>query len=135
MKVKVHEAGLHDQEGAKILLSGLKDEFPRMKLIWVDYAYRGLKEWLKTTLGWKLEVVKHWWTGERGIWILAGAEPPTRPAGFQVLPRRWVVERTFGWLGRNRRLSKDYEYLPESEEAFVYLGMVRLMLNRLVFGT
>ncbi len=51
--------------------------------------------------------------------------------GFQVLPRRWVVERTLAWLGRNRRLAKDYEFLPETEEAFVYAGMVRLMLRRL----
>jgi putative transposase len=62
-----------------------------------------------------------------------GQEPPPLdiPAGFQVLPRRWVVERTFGCLGRNRRLSKDYQFLPETEEAFIYLGMVRLMLRRL----
>jgi putative transposase len=62
-----------------------------------------------------------------------GKEPPALdiPAGFQVLPWRWVVERTFGWLGRNRRLSKDYEFLPETEEAFIYVGMVRLMLRRL----
>jgi putative transposase len=51
--------------------------------------------------------------------------------GFQVLPRRWVVERTFAWLGRYRRLSKDYEYLPETSEAFIYLAMSRLMLRRL----
>lgn len=104
-----------------------------MKLIWVDWAYRGLKEWLKDNIGWELEVVKHWWTG--GTWLLANRDLPPRPEGFHVLPRRWVVERTFGWLGRNRRLSKDYEYLSENEESFLYLGMVRLMLNRLVFGT
>lgn len=134
MKVKVREAGLSDLEGAKLLLSeGLKEEFPRMKLVWVDWAYRGLKDWLENTLGWELEVVKHWWTG--GTWLLENRGLPPKPEGFHVLPRRWVVERTYGWLGRNRRLSKDYEYLPESEEAFVYLGMTRLMLNRLVFGT
>jgi hypothetical protein len=70
---------------------------------------------------------EHWWTGLRWVWVPEGQEP----LGFQVLPRRWVVERTFGWLGRNRRLSKDYEFLPETEEAFIYLGMVRLMLRRL----
>ena len=80
-----------------------------------------------------LEVVKHWWTGLRWAWVPEGQEPPALdiPSGFQVLPQRWVVERTFGWLGRNRRLSKDYEFLPETEEAFIYLGMVRLMLRRL----
>jgi putative transposase len=84
-------------------------------------------------LGWDLEVVKHWWTGLRWVWVPEGQEPPVLeiPAGFQVLPQRWVVERTFGWLGRNRRLSKDYEFLPETEEAFIYVGMVRLMLRRL----
>jgi putative transposase len=84
-------------------------------------------------LGWDLEVVQHWWTGVRWVWVPEGQEPPALdlPWGFQVLPRRWVVERTFGWLGRNRRLAKDYEFLPETEEACVYLGMVRLMLPRL----
>jgi putative transposase len=131
--VKVHEAGLSDLEGAKLLLSGIQEDYPRMRLIWVDWAYRGLREWLKSTLGWELEVVKHWWRG--GAWLRENQEIPPRPEGFHVLPRRWVVERTFGWLGRNRRLSKDYEYLLESEEDFVYLGMVRLMLSRLVFST
>jgi len=133
LKVKVHEAGVHDQEGAKLLLVGIKDEFPRMKKVWADYAYRGLKEWLNSNLGWDLEMVKHRWAGK--TCLPENQELPPKPKGFQVLPRRWVVERTFGWLGRNRRLSKDYEYLPESEEAFVYLGMVRLMLKRLVFVT
>lgn len=132
MKVKVHEAGISDLEGAKLLLVEVVGEFVRMKLVWVDYAYRGLKEWLKSTLDWKLEVVKHWWTG--GQWLLQDQELPPVPSGFQVLPRRWVVERTFGWLGRNRRLARDYEGLPETEEAFVYAGMVRLMLRRLAFA-
>jgi putative transposase len=57
-------------------------------------------------------------------------EPPPMPA-FTVLPRRWVVERTIAWIGRYRRLSKDYEYLPESSEAMIYLAMSRLMLRRL----
>jgi putative transposase len=104
-----------------------------MAKVWADSAYQGLQKWLKETLGWELEVVKHWWTGLRWVWVPEGQEPPALdiPSGFQVLPRRWVVERTFGWLGRNRRLSKDYEFLPETEEAFIYLGMVRLMLRRL----
>ncbi len=134
MKVKVHVAGISDLEGAKLLLGEVAGKFERMKLVWVDYAYRGLRQWLKDTLGWKLEVVKHWWTGVTGIWVPPGVEPPAKPAGFQVLPHRWVVERTFGWLGRNRRLARDYEVLPETEEAFVYIGMIRLMLRRLAFA-
>ena len=132
MKVKVHEAGISDSEGAKLLLVELAGEFVRMKLVWVDYAYRGLRQWLKDTLGWGLQVVKHWWTD--GVWVPEDQELPVVPAGFQVLPRRWVVERAFGWLGRNRRLARDYEALPETEEAFVYAGMVRLMLRRLAFA-
>ena len=132
LKVKVHEAGTHDKEGAKLLLASLVGQFPRITKVWVDNAYRGLRDWVQETLGWDLEVVKHWWTGVKRVWVPAGQEPPTLPSGFHVLPRRWVVERTFGWLGRNRRLSKDYEFLPETEEAFVYIGMVRLMLRRLV---
>ncbi len=129
--MKVHEASVHDKEGAKLLLAPLVGMFPRMAKVWVDSAYRGLQEWLKATLGWELEVTKHWWTGIRGFWVLEDQEPPELPRGFHVLPRRWVAERTLAWLGRNRRLAKDYEFLPESEEAFVYAGMVRLMLRRL----
>ena len=132
MKVKVHEAGLHDSAGAKLVMKGLRERFPRMAKVWSDSAYRGLKGWMRTTLGWELEVVRHQWTG---VWVGAGQEPPSRPKGFVVLPRRWVVERTFAWLVRNRRLSKDYEYLPETEEAFVYAAMVRLMLRRLEHPT
>jgi len=129
LKVRVHEAGMHDQEGAKLLLGGLGGRFPRMGKVWADSAYRGLSEWLKATLGWELEIVQHWWS--RWSWLPEGYELPPRPGGFQVLPRRWVVERTLAWLGRNRRLSKDYEFLPETEEVFIYVGMVRLMLRRL----
>ena len=134
LKVRVHEANIHDKEGAKLLLAPLVGRFPRMTKVWADSIYQGLKEWLKETLGWNLEVVKHWWTGLRGIWVPNGIGSSTFliPGGFQVLPRRWVVERTLAWLGRNRRLAKDYEFLPQSEEAWVYAGMVRLMLKRLV---
>lgn len=129
MKVKVHEAGLHDSAGAKLVMEGLGGRFPRMRKVWSDSAYRGLKEWMRTKLGWELEVVRHLWTG---VWVIGDQEPLSRPKGFVVLPRRWVVERTFAWLVRNRRLSKDYEYLPETEESFVYAAMIRLMLRRLV---
>ena len=129
MKVNVHEAGLHDSAGAKLVMEGLSSRFPRMRKVWSDSAYRELKEWMRTKLGWELEVVRHLWTG---VWVVGDQEPPSRPKGFVVLPRRWVVERTFAWLVRNRRLSKDYEYLPETEESFMYAAMIRLMLRRLV---
>ena len=129
IKVAVHEAGLHDRKGAELLLGKLRGVFPRMARVWADSAYRGLREWMRTELGWDLEVVRHPWSGR--VWLRNDQEPPTRPMGFVALPRRWVVERTFAWLVRNRRLSKDYEFLPETEEAFVYAAMVRLMLRRL----
>ncbi len=66
----------------------------------------------------------------RWVWVSEGQEPPPRPA-FRVLPRRWVVERTFSWIGQNRRMSKDYERLPESVETFVYVAMSRLLARRL----
>ena len=67
----------------------------------------------------------------RSVWVAPGQEPPTLPTGFRVLKRRWVVERTFAWLGRNRRLSKDYEALPASEAAWIYAASCRLLLKRL----
>jgi hypothetical protein len=85
----VHPADIHDRAGAEILLSGLQHLFPAIELMWADTAYRGLKDWLCKALGWRLSIPQHWWTG--GVWMRADAEPPTRPSGFQVLARRWVV--------------------------------------------
>jgi putative transposase len=76
----------------------------------------------------------HAWTGLRGIWVPKGTEVNWEeiiPPGFHVLPHRWIVERTFAWIGRNRRMSKDYEYLPSSSESMVCLTMIRLMVKRL----
>ena len=78
-----------------------------------------------------MEVVKHWWTGVRGFWVPPGGKPLEVPRGFVPLKWHWIVERTFGWLGRQRRLSKDAECLPETSEAWIYLTMSRLMLKGL----
>ena len=130
LAVKVLPADLHDRPAAEPVLAGLRQRFPGVQLLWADTAYRGLADWLAGTLGWRLEITRHWWTGAR-VWVAAGQPPPERPAGFHVLPRRWVAERTFAWLGRNRRLSKDYERLCETTETWIYLAMTRLMLRRL----
>jgi putative transposase len=116
--VLVHKADIQERAGAKLLLQrALTKGFPRLCLIWADGGYKGaaFKEWVWNVAGWLFEVVKR----------------PEGSKGFVVLARRWVVERTFGWLGRSRRLSKDYEQLPETSEAMIYAAMSRLMLKRL----
>jgi putative transposase len=132
LKVKVHPADLHDKVGGMLLLTYLHLLFPLIKLVWADTHYQGLRTWMKENLGWTLQIAKHWWTGVRGFWVAPGQEPPEIPTGFHVLPRRWVVERTFAWLGRYRRLSKDYERLPKTEEVFIYMAMSRILIKRLV---
>jgi putative transposase len=132
LKARVHPANETDAEGAKALLAGLEQVFLRLALIWIDGGYkRRFVEWVEAELGWRVEVVQHPFAGVRYVWVAPGQEPPTLPSGFRVLKRRWVVERTFAWLGRNRRLSKDYEALPTSEEAWIYAASCRLLLRRL----
>lgn len=113
--VVVHPANIQDRDGAKLVLEKLKGRCPRLELIWADGGYAGkLVDWARGFAGWVIEIVKR--PGQKR---------------FVVLPRRWVVERTFAWLGRYRRLSKDYEGLCETSEALIHLGMIRLMVRRL----
>ena len=115
----VHSASVQDRDGAKLVFEKLRHRFTRLRLIWADGGYAGaLIEWvrqLRTRNRLRLEVVKR----------------SDSVKGFVVLPRRWVVERTFAWLGFHRRLSKDYEALPETSETLIYAAMIRLMLARL----
>lgn len=116
--VLVHQANIQERAGAQSLLQRAKRKgFARLSLIWADGGYSGqpMIDWVFALAGWVFEVVKR--TDDL--------------KGFKILPRRWVVERTFAWLGRYRRLSKDYEVLPETSEAFIYAAMVNLMLTRL----
>jgi putative transposase len=101
----------------------------RLRHVWADMAYRGqrLRTWVEQECGWTLEIVER---PPRWGWYPIGGEPPPVPA-FTVLPRRGVVERTIAWIGRYRRRSKEYEYLPKSSETLMYLAMSRLMLRRL----
>ncbi len=87
--------------------------------------------WAVDNLSWNIELVKHWWHESRGRIVMPDVELAPLPSGFHVLPCRWVVGRTFAWLGHNRRLSKDYERLPVTCETFVYSAMARLMVRRL----
>jgi putative transposase len=146
LKAKVHSAKVMDWDGIKTLLRRADAQFPRLKHLWVDAGYRGEdkgKDWVQKALKWSVELVERprkpaskevlqAWAAEltkEGIKVDWQKLVP--PQGFQVLPRRWVVERSFAWLCHNRRLSKDYERLCASGEAFVYAAMTRLMVRRL----
>jgi putative transposase len=127
LKARVHAADIADRDGARLLLEGVGGEFPRLEHVWADMGYRGkVVEWIKERLNWTVEVVKQ---PRRWFRVPEGEEVPFVTA-FVVLPRRWVV-RTFAWVGRYRRMSKDYEYLTASSESFIYAAMIRLMLKRL----
>jgi len=117
LAVYVTPADMHDTQGARRLLAGLAPLVPRLKKIWADGAYRGqeLADWCKTEGDWELEVVER--------------APGVR--GFSIQPRRWVVERTFGWLSRSRRLSKDYERKVQTSETLIQIAMIRLLVTRL----
>jgi putative transposase len=131
-KAHVTPADTSDRDGAAELLGRLDwRRFPRLRHGWVDQAYRGeFLAWVTQRFGVTLEVVQRADGGRRRRWLPAGAAPPVVPA-FAVVPRRWVVERTLGWLGRFRRLSKDYEFLPATSEAVIYLAMVQILTRRL----
>ncbi len=107
---------------------GVRDRHPRLAHLWVDQGYSGtFASWATTELGLSIAMVKR---SRAQYWCPPGVDPPPRPQ-FMVLPRRWVVERTFAWLGRYRRMSKDYEALAETQRAMIHICMIRLMLRRL----
>jgi putative transposase len=144
LKVRVHSAKIPDKDGLRLLLESARSCLPRLSHLWLDAGYQGRgKEWTENVLGLSVEVVHRAprpipekvaqiWAAE---WAKEGRKVdwqkllPRR--GFEVLPRRWVVERTFAWLCHNRRMSKDYERLCSTGEAFVYIAMTRLMVRRL----
>jgi putative transposase len=133
LRAVVHPANLSDRAGARIVLADITRDFPRLRHFWLDSAYQGtLLSWIETVLGCTVELVKR---PRRWAWTHPDVTPPILPDGFQVLPRRWVVERTFAWLGRYRRLSKDYEQCPATSEAWIYLAMISLMTGRLARQT
>lgn len=116
MRIVVHAANIQDRDGAKLVLNGIGRDFPWLRRIWVDGGYRGkLVAWAEATLGLALSVVR----------------PSAGTTGFQVLNRRWVVERSLAWMGRYRRLSKDYEVLTEVSEAIYAAAFGTTMLKRI----
>jgi len=113
LAVCITPASVQDRDGAKLLLEQVRDQFPRLRTIFADGGYAGqLVGWVEATCGWLLEIVKK------------------VSAGFEVLPKRWIVERTFAWLTRYRRTARDYELQPDTVEAMTYAAMVHLMTRR-----
>lgn len=126
--MRVHAADIHDADGGKLVIGGIKRRYPRLEHLWVDQAYRGsFKSFAEQELGLSVQAAQR---RPAWSWVPPGGEPPPRPR-FEVLPRRWVVERTFAWLCQNRRFSRDYERLCTTGEALIYAAMGRLMLRRL----
>ena len=117
LRVIVHSAGIQDRDGAALVLDKIRQRFPRLELVWADAGYNAhqVKDAVARSPGLRLEIVKR----------------TDDIKGFVVLPRRWVVERTFSWFGRNRRLAKDYENLAQSLTAFVTLAAIQFTIRRL----
>jgi len=115
--VVVHAASVQDYDGARLVLPQLKPLCRRLKVVFADSIYGrcGLPAWTKQTFGWLLQTVLR----------------PVDVKGFVILPKRWIVERTFSWLSMSRRFSKDYERLPATTEALIYIRMTQLMSRRL----
>jgi putative transposase len=115
--VVVTSAGVQDYHGAKPVLGAVKDRCPRLQVVWADgiSEKQWLIDWVRTECGWELAIIKR----------------SDKDKGFKLLPKRWVVERTFGWLGRYRRLSKDYEKLTETSEVMIQMAMIHIMVRRL----
>jgi putative transposase len=115
--VVVTSASVQDYHGAKPVLESVKDRCPRLEVVWADgiYEKQWLIDWVETECGWELVIIKR----------------SDKEKGFKLLPKRWVVERTFSWLGRYRRLSKDYEKFPETSEAMIQMAMIHIMVRRL----
>ncbi len=133
LAVKVLGADSSDQEGGRALLEPLKELLPRMKLVWGDSHYGGtFRIWAKITLGWTIQTIKALTVPKRGLLVSEGEEvdwDKLFPKGFRPQPRRWVVERTFSWIIRWRRLCRDHEGLPSSSEALITIAMCSRMLN------
>lgn len=115
---QVHGANVQDRDGAPMVLASVRRTFPTLRHVFADQAYSGpkLASGLKALGRWRLEIVKR----------------PVKAHTFEVLPRRWVVERTLAWLSRNRRLAKDFEATLATAQAWLFLASVQLLVRRLV---
>jgi putative transposase len=144
LKAKVHSAKIPEQDGLRLLLESARSGLSRLKHLWLDAGYEGRgKRWAEDDMGLSVQIVrkppKPIPEEVARVWAQELAKEGRKvdwqklmpPRGYVALPRRWVVERTFSWLSQNRRMSKDYERLCASAEAFIYAAMIRLMVRRL----
>ncbi len=117
LRVVVHSAGVQDRDGAALVLDRIRRRFPWLELVWADGGYnaRQVEAAVAKVPSLRMEIVKR--TDDM--------------KGFVVLPRRWVIERTFSWFGRNRRLAKDFENLAETLAAFVAIASIQIAVRRL----
>jgi putative transposase len=109
-------ADVQDRDAAKPLLEKVRGRLPRLKVVWADGAYKAIITWVQDHCGWLLSTIRK----------------PVNVHRFVVLPKRWIVERTFAWLGRYRRLSKDYETNPRSSEAWIHIAMIHRMSRYMI---
>jgi putative transposase len=116
LEVRIHRADIQDRDGARFVLASVKERYPRLELIWADQGYAGELE---------IDILR-----EEKVRLEIVSRPP-EAKGFVLVKRRWVVERTFAWFGKYRRLSKDYEQIGDSAKAFIYTAMTQLMARRL----
>ncbi len=139
MAILVLAADVGDRESAKRLLSPCtRQDFPRLELMWADQGYDGdpFATWLREHLGCRVEILKQPWIERPGKWLwkrgkMTWQRDRQKSTGFQVIPRRWVVERSLAWITRWRRLARDHEGLPASSEAFIKLSAIQRMLSLL----
>ena len=112
----VHAADIQDRDGAKLVFKRMKKYLLRLQVVWADGGYAGkLVLWVNRHCSWRLEIVKR----------------SDKLKGFKVIPKRWIVERTFSWFENYRRLSKDYEYRTDTSETMLYVAMIHVMVRRL----
>lgn len=139
LAILVLAADVGDREGGKRLLEPpTKQDFPRLELMWADQGFSGdpFATWLKEHLGCAVEILKQPWIQRPGKWVwkrdkMKRQADRQKSAGFHVIPKRWIVERSLAWITRWRRLARDHEGLPASSEAFIKLSAIQRMLSLL----
>ena len=131
MAICVHAASIQDRQGAQLVFNNVSPARTRLAHMWADCAYAGAAQHAARRRGWRLEIVRRFSVSTYGQWQPKQVPLFMSPTGFTLVRRRWVVERTFGWFGRFRRLSKDYEGLITVSEGWLWVAPVRILLRRL----